>query len=64
MYVLVSQDGAEILGSPVIGSSSFYDTAFKRRVDKILQAQECLDDLDNLEIAFQLLRSCIPYYPA
>ena len=55
----VSSNGVELLGSPIFGSHEFFDNFFKSRIDKLLDAQDRLPDLDNPQIALHLLRSCL-----
>ena len=53
------QDGVELLGSPVVGSPAFFDSAVGQRVQKVLEAQQHLSDLGNPQAALHLLRSCL-----
>ena len=55
----VSSNGVELLGSPIFGSHEFFDNFFKSRIDKVLDAQDRLPDLDNPQIPLHLLRSCL-----
>ena len=55
----VSSNGVELLGSPIFGSHEFFDNFFKSRIDKVLDAQDRLPDLDNPQIALHLLRICL-----
>ena len=51
--------GSELLGSPIVGSDYFFDDFFKARVNRILEAQSHLSDLDDPQIELHLLRSCL-----
>ena len=54
-----SVHGAELLGSPIIGSEDFFIKYFSDRVDKVLEAQGILPDLENSKVELHLLRSCL-----
>ena len=51
--------GIEILGSPVYGSDSFFIDSVGRRVDKVLNCQDHLMDLEDPQVEIHLLRSCL-----
>ena len=51
--------GIEILGSPVYGSDSFFIDSVGRRVDKVLNCQDHLMDLEDPQVEMHLLRSCL-----
>ena len=55
----VSSNGAELLGSPLLGSKEYFDVFFKSRVDVVLDAQARLVNLDNPQVSVHLLRSCL-----
>ena len=58
-HLCVSSNGVELLGSPIFGSHELFDNFFKSRIDKVLDAQDRLLDLDNPQMALHLLRSCL-----
>ena len=51
--------GAELLRSPIVGPEDFFIKYFGSCVDKVLEAQSILLELENLQVAIQLLRSCL-----
>ena len=51
--------GAEFLGSPILGSNTFFDMSFAKRVDKVISCQEHLSDLEDPQVELHLLRSCL-----
>ena len=51
--------GIQLLGSPVYGSDSFFMDSVGRRVDKVLNCQDHLMDLEDPHMAMHLLRSCL-----
>ena len=57
--VVGSVGGVEFLGSPVFGSEEYYCGHIAKRVDKVLQCQEKLLDMDDPQIQLLLLRSCL-----
>ena len=54
------ESGAEVLGFPMCGSEMFFGSCFSKRIEKIWECQECLQDLENPQVELQLLRSCLP----
>ena len=40
-------DGVELLGSPVYGTDEFFKSSVAKRIDKVLDAQSHLNDLEN-----------------
>ena len=48
-------DGLELLGSPVHGSDIFFQNMVAKRIDKVLDIQSHLNDIDDIEL--HLLRS-------
>ena len=57
--IVGSVGGVEFLGSPVFGSEEYYCGHIAKRVDKVLQCQEKLLNLDDPQIQLLLLRSCL-----
>ena len=57
--VVGSVGGVEFLGSTVFGSEECYCSHIAKRVDKVLQCQEKLLDMDDPQIQLLLLRSCL-----
>ena len=55
----INSSGSELLGSPIVGTDTFFDEFFKARVDYVLDAQSHLSDLDDPQVEIHLLRSCI-----
>ena len=51
--------GMDLLGSPVYGSDDFFHDYLSFRIDKVLQAQNHLQDLEDPQIELHLLRSCL-----
>ena len=49
--------GGELLGSPIVGPEDFFIKYFCSRVDKVLEAQSILPELENLQVASHLLWS-------
>ena len=45
MGLLVTQE--ELLGTPLLGSDHYFAKNFSKKVDKVLQAQKLLLDLNN-----------------
>ena len=57
--IQVISSGSELLGSPIVGSDDFFDDFFKARVNRILEPQSHLSDLDDPQVELHLLRSCL-----
>ena len=57
--VYQSEGGATLLGSPVYGKDDFIDSTLAKVVDKVLNSQNHLQDLDNPQVELHLLRSCL-----
>ena len=55
----INSSGSELLGSPIVGTDTFFDEFFKARVDYVLDAQSHLSDLDDPQVEIHLLRSCM-----
>ena len=53
------EGGATLLGSPVYGSDDFYESFVYNKVEKVLQMQAHLEDIDNPQTELLLLRSCL-----
>ena len=53
------EGGADLLGSPIYGSEQYYDAVFQKHTNTVTEAQNHLIDIDNPQIEFQLLRSCL-----
>ena len=51
-------EGIELLGSPVHRSVKFLRPSTAKRVDKILESQSNLGDLDDPQVELHLLQSC------
>ena len=51
--------GAEFLGSPIWGTKSFFDSSCGKRIDKVLNCQNHLQDLQDPQVELHLLRSCL-----
>ena len=51
--------GIKLLGSPVYGEDDFIQATVARRIEKVIEAQSHLRDLDHLQVELQLLRSCL-----
>ena len=49
--------GAEFLGSPIFGSNTFL--SFAKQVDKVISCQEHLSNLEEPQVEFHVLRSCL-----
>ena len=45
--ICLIESGAELVGSPIIGSDHFFDEFINKRVNSVLQMQSCLRDLSN-----------------
>ena len=54
-----SSEGAESLRAPVVGSDSFLNQSFAKRVDNVLSCQDHLSDLKDLQVKMHLLCSCL-----
>ena len=54
--VYQSVGGANLLGSPVHGTD---DSTLAKVVDKVLNSQSHIQDLDNPQVELHLLRSCL-----
>ena len=54
-----SVHGVELLGSPIVGSEDVFIKYFSDRVDKVLEAQGILTDLENSQVKLHLLWSCL-----
>ena len=52
-------DGLELLGSPVHGSDSFFQNMVTKQIDKVLDIQSHLNDIDNPQVELHLLCSCL-----
>ena len=58
--VLQMEEGAHLLGSPVYGSAEFFENSVAKKVEKILEMQAYLEDLDDPQVEeLHLLRSCL-----
>ena len=57
--VYQSEGGATPLGSPVYGKDDFIDSTLAKVVDKVLNSQSHLQDLNNPQVQLHLLRSCL-----
>ena len=57
--ICLIKTGAELLGSLIIGSDHFFDEFISKRVNSVLQMQSHLPDLNNSQIEFHLLQSCL-----
>ena len=53
------EGGAGLLGSPIYGSEQYYDAVFQKHINTVTKAQNHLIDIDNPQVEFQLLRSCL-----
>ena len=53
------EEGAHLLGSPVYGSAEFFENSVAKKVEKILEMQMYLEDLDDPQVELHLLRSCL-----
>ena len=51
-------EGVELLGSPVHGSVDFFRSSISKRVDKVLESQTLLSNLEDPQVELHLLRSC------
>ena len=49
--------GIELLGSPVYGEDNFIKAMVARRIEKVLEAQSHLSNLDHPQVELQLLRN-------
>ena len=57
--VAEQEEGIELLGSPIYGNEEFFELAFQKRISKVINVQSHLMDIDDPQIEFQLLRSCL-----
>ena len=57
--VAEQEEGIELLGSPIYGNEEFFESAFQKRISKVINAQSHLMDIDDPQIEFQLFRSCL-----
>ena len=47
------------MGSPIWGTKSFFDSSCGKRIDKVLNCQNHLQDLQDPQVELHLLRSCL-----
>ena len=57
--VMQVEGGADLLGSPIYGSEQYYDAVFQKHIKTVTKAQNHLIDIDNSQIEFHLLCSCL-----
>ena len=53
------EGGADLLGSPIYGSEQYYNAVFQKHINTVTKAQNHLIDIDNPQIEFHLLRTCL-----
>ena len=58
-HVAEQEEGIELLGSPIYGNKEFFESAFQKRISKVINAQSHLMDIDDRQIVFQLLCSSL-----
>ena len=51
--------GPVLLGSPAYGEDDYIKATVARRIEKVIEAQSHLSDLDHPQVKLQLLRSCL-----
>ena len=54
-----SLGGAELLGSPMFRSDSFFMSSTAKRIDKVLLCRNHLQDLQDPQVELHLLRTCL-----
>ena len=54
-----SSDGVTLLGSPTWGPDEFFRNFVRQHINKVLESQARLMDLENPQVALHLLRSCL-----
>ena len=52
-------DGVDLLGTPVWGTAGFFDSFVATQVNKMLELQSYLGDLEDPQVDLHLLRSCL-----
>ena len=52
-------EGLELLGSPIWGTSKFFDQYLSARLDKVAAAQDSIAILEDPQVELHLLRSCL-----
>ena len=54
-----TKGGDEFLGCPIYGLNNFFTASLSKHIDKVLDCQDRLSDLENPQVELHLLRSCI-----
>lgn len=49
----------KFLGCPLCGSHDLFDSSLSKCIDKVLECQDLLSDLENPQVELQLLQSCV-----